>query len=96
MKSKIYSVYDIKAKIYDRPFFLQNSGVAMRAFGDAVKDSSSAISKHPEDYRLFELGEYNDLTAKFEIHSQPIHVADAIDFQTVPVGSDIIADIQPV
>jgi len=39
--------------------------MAIRQFGDMVNDENSQISKHPADYTLFELGEWNDNTAEF-------------------------------
>jgi hypothetical protein len=38
----------------------------MRHFGDAVNDQSTMFNKHPEDYALYELGEYDDDTGQFK------------------------------
>lgn len=57
---KMFGVFDLKGKAYMQPFFSGTAGCAMRAFGDAVKDGKSPISAHPEDYQLFELGNFDD------------------------------------
>lgn len=60
---KAFSIYDTKALVYGPPFFMANTGSAVRAFGDLASDPQSAISKHPSDYMLFEIGIYDDAKA---------------------------------
>jgi len=60
MKLKIFSVYDSKIEAYMQPFFMQSKGAALRAFMDTLADKSSVLAKHPEDYTLFEIGEFDD------------------------------------
>lgn len=63
MKSKFFTVYDSKTEVYLQPFLMQTKGAAIRAFADTVNDQSSQFAKHPEDFTLFEIGEYDDSTA---------------------------------
>ncbi len=79
MKLKVFSVYDIKAEAYMPPFMMHTLGQAERAFQDLVNDSESSIYKHPEDYRLFMISEFDDSTAKYEHFDHPQHVCDAIN-----------------
>ena len=62
MKQKMYSVFDHVAKTYNRPMFLSSNGVAIREFKDECNRPDSPINKHPEDYELFGIGEYDDET----------------------------------
>lgn len=57
---KVFSVRDVKAEAFLQPFFSPSVGSAMRAFSDAVNDKACPFNKHPEDYQLYELGEYDD------------------------------------
>lgn len=77
---KIYSVYDSKLEAFMQPFFMQSKGLALRAFSDTALDSNTVIGKHPSDYTLFELGEFDDASAKFVMHSTPISLGVAIEF----------------
>lgn len=52
----------------------------IRAFSDAAADKSSAIGKHPQDFTLFELGEFDSTNATFGLHSSPISCGVAIEF----------------
>lgn len=61
MLINIYAIYDQAAKAYMKPMFLQADGLAMRVFKDAVNSGTeSDISKHPEQFTLFKIGEYDD------------------------------------
>lgn len=76
MKLNAYSIYDHKAKMYMRPFFVHNSAVATRTIADLVNDTTHEIGKHPEDYSLFFLGEWDDNTAAFDNEVGPTIVAN--------------------
>lgn len=61
----VYSIYDKQAEMFNLPFFQQTAGLAKRAFFDLVNDSSSTLFKHPEDFELWCLGKFDDLTGEF-------------------------------
>lgn len=56
---KAFSIYDEKAAAFMPPFFLQTRGMAVRAFSDLAKDKTHEVSKHAEDYSLYEVGEFD-------------------------------------
>jgi len=59
----IYAVKDLAVQAFGTPFFVRAKGEAMRSFQDEVnKTADSAIAAHPEDYELYQLGEYDDQT----------------------------------
>lgn len=57
---RMCTIYDIKAEVYLPPMVFRSLGEAERVFSDICHDKNSGISKHPEDYKLFEMGTYND------------------------------------
>lgn len=59
MKFKIFSIFDSKAETFNTPIFLPTDGQAIRIFDDMTNDGKSEVSKHPEDYTLFVLGEFD-------------------------------------
>lgn len=63
MIQKIFAVYDKAAEAFLTPFFLHKDAMAQRSFEIQTRDPSSMISKAPQDYALFRLGEYDDETA---------------------------------
>lgn len=62
MKSRGYSVFDTKAGAFNYPFFVRNDELAIRLFIDALTNPDSNISKHPEDYSLHLLTEFDSDT----------------------------------
>lgn len=67
MITKIYSIFDDKAKVYNKPFHQLNEAVALRACKDLLEDPTTEINRHPEDYVLFELGTYDDNIGGYEL-----------------------------
>jgi len=63
MNHLLFTVYDAKAEIYTPPFFVPTVGIATRAFKDCINSKDHQFGKHPADYSLFQLGEFDDNTA---------------------------------
>ncbi len=79
MKLNVYSILDSKSGIYAKPFFMLNTSMAVRAFGDLCNDVQTTIASHPEDYTLYHIGEYDDGVATLKsITPQPISNAAAL------------------
>lgn len=67
MKMQIVAVRDIKANVYAQPMFVGSLGAAIRSFGDECQreDNNNVLYKHPEDFELWHLGEYDDADGSF-------------------------------
>lgn len=77
---KVYSVFDRAVGDYGRPFFEISRGSALRAFSDIAKDETSAIGKHPQDFTLFELGDYDTSNGTFSLLATPYSCGVAVEF----------------
>lgn len=66
MKHFVYSVHDVKAEAYLRPFFVPSHGLAIRSFENEVRNPDSPMHTNPEDYTLFQLGEFDDDTGSIK------------------------------
>lgn len=75
---KVFSVYDKKSAAYAPPFFYHHKGQALRAFEDAVNDANSPLHKHPEDFSLFLLGEWNEVSGVLLPLTNPEHIEEAL------------------
>ncbi len=73
MKLVLCSVKDRAADAFGRPMFVPSVGVAIRSFSDEVnrKDAENQLYNHPDDFDLYELGEFDDNTGLFALHEQP-------------------------
>lgn len=74
---QVFSIHDSKAAAYAPPFFMARMELALRAFNDLAADTQSQINKHPEDYTLFLIGEFDDATGALKAAGEPVQVAKA-------------------
>ena len=79
MKLLVFAVRDSAVGAYNRPFFLQSRGVAVRSFSDEVNNPESPMHKHPSDYELFVLGTWDEDSAHFEVGNPPESICRAAD-----------------
>lgn len=68
---KVFTVYDSKLEAYLPPFFMPARGQAVRSFSDSISAPDSVFGRHPEDYTLFELGEFDDQCCVFTLYKTP-------------------------
>lgn len=78
---KVLTIRDIKAEANMPVFCMRSRGEAIRAFGDACKkNDGSPLSVHPEDYVLFEVGEFDEQTGLIKAYTAPVSVCIGSDF----------------
>jgi len=78
MRMNAYSVYDYKTGAYHLPFFAINDGVAVRTLSDAVADPNMMFGRHPKDYVLYCVGQFDDQAAQLIPMSPIKHVIEII------------------
>jgi len=81
MIQRVFTVYDSKAEAYLPPFYQPTVGQALRLFGDMCTDETHQFYRHPEDFTLFALGEYNDEKASFNLTATPVSLGLAVEFK---------------
>lgn len=82
MELKIFAVRDEKAQAFMDPFVVPHVGQATRSFQDASSNDRSPINKHPEDYTLFQIGTFDNESAKI-VACTPVRICCASDFNEV-------------
>lgn len=82
MRYKIFAIRDRAADVFGQPMFFPSTGLAVRGFSDEVNRVApdNNLNKHPEDFDLFQLGEYDDETGTMSA-TRPEQVA---------VGKDVL------
>lgn len=58
----IVALKDTAARVFGTPFVVQAAAQAVRSLRDEVnsKDSTSDVCKHPDDFELYELANFDD------------------------------------
>jgi len=79
MKMVCVAIYDVKAEAFMRPFFVQRKALAVRSFQDEVNRPAedNPLYRHPADYRLMALGEWDDESGYFESLPRPELIIEA-------------------
>lgn len=69
MKLVVVSVRDRAVDNFGTPFFVVSKGQAIRSFSDEInrKADDNMLNRHPEDYDLYELGEFDNDSGAFEV-----------------------------
>lgn len=75
---KMFSIYDSKAVSFLPPWNESTAGTALRKFKDAVVREGTDFNKWPEDYTLFEIGEFDDQTGIVLGYDHATEIAKAI------------------
>jgi len=72
----VVSVKDRAADVFNRPFFVPHRNVAIRDFTDEVNRSAAdnQLNKHPDDFDLYLLGEFNDANGEFSSNTPQVLV----------------------
>lgn len=73
---KVFSVFDSKLQVFNTPFFSRSAADASRSFSDLVRDSRTTVGQHPDDFFLYEIGQYSDETGEL-VASAPTQIAAA-------------------
>lgn len=93
MKLKVFSVHDVKAEAFLPPFFLPNTQMAVRVFADGANDATHMFCKHPGDFHLFELGEWNGETSEFDLYASPKSLGLALIHKKVDLVDEAQIDM---
>lgn len=59
MIGRLFAIRDVKVERFFPPFVQQTQLEAQRTFLDMCRDERTPLSKHPEDYTLYEIGTFN-------------------------------------
>ena len=77
---KAFVIYDSKAGFFRPPMVYKSTGEALREFADAVNNPETFVAKHPADYTLFEMGEYNELQGVLTMHEAKTSLGVATEY----------------
>lgn len=86
---KLFAVRDVKADAFGSPMSISTKGLAIRSFRDACAAPASELARFPEDYMLYELGEYEPNSGKIIPHAIPEFVAAATEM-VVKISSPVV------
>jgi len=85
----VFSIYDSKAKAFLPPFFMPRAEMAQRAFSECANSDDHQFGKHPADYTLFHLGNWDDDTGVFAEKTTPTSMGLALEYVKALESDDL-------
>lgn len=84
MSKSVFVIKDTKGNYYMDPQIYRNKADAIRACENAVNgsDSRNMLAHNPEDFSLFKVGEWDELTGNITTKDKE-HVTDLVDLLKV-------------
>lgn len=60
----VMSVFDSASRLFGQPFFVPATAAAVRSVGDETNRAAAdnALYQHPEDFELYHIGDYDDVS----------------------------------
>lgn len=81
---KIMAIKDKAVESYGMPLVTRTVTEAIRIFKNEVNREDSMMNKYPQDYDLYQIGEYDDLDGKVQ-STTPTQVATGIEVKDNPI-----------
>lgn len=82
-KLQMFALFDKKAVAYSLYYAMPQKGQVLRAMEDDVNNPQTAMSRHPEDYALYHIGEFDDASGSIKCLASPVHVEEALALKKV-------------
>lgn len=60
MKMFVYTIYDIAAGVYLRPFFARSDDESIRSFARIAENKEDIVGQSPQDFTLHRIGTWDD------------------------------------
>lgn len=91
-KLQVFEIYDLKGLYYEKPIFLRSKGDALREWQTIANDESIKIGKFPEDFCLYHIGEFDEITGKIEQFKAPVSMGKAAEYKKTLIKGDNVKE----
>lgn len=78
----MFTIRDAKAECYLPPFTMRTTAEAMRAFADSVVKPGTTIHDHPEDFFLYRIGRFSQVTGRY-LMEDPVSLGCATEYTSI-------------
>lgn len=85
-KQKMFAPFDSKLQVWMNPMFFLHSGQAERTWVDLCNQPESILAKHPDDFAIYQVGEFDDATGEIISIHPPVQLMTASAAKRKPEG----------
>lgn len=75
MQMKMFSIRDRAVEAFNTPFFMLTKAEAIRALTNLATDQDSKIARNPQDYELYYLGIWDNVSGDLEAANENLGCA---------------------
>lgn len=79
---KVFLFKDSKSSSYGPPFIDENRGKVIRQIQEDLQRGQAVWAKHPQDFTLFEIGDFDPRTGNVIMHESKVAIGLVQDFKT--------------
>lgn len=80
-KMQMFTIQDVRAEAFMRPFFMENEQTAVRAVGTMLVEQKDDLSKFPEDYALWRIGMFCTIHGTVTALDAPEYIGNLANIQ---------------
>lgn len=84
-----YTLYDVKALTYSPPFYAGAHGQAVRMVMEIAHDTNTTVGRHPADFTVYCIGQFNDATGSLLPRETREHIADVVSLLRPPAATTL-------
>jgi hypothetical protein len=81
MIKQLLSLFDSKTGHFADPITVLSKGEALRSFADAANNPESDINKHPEDFSIHVIGQFDTTSGSIMPTTAPESLGTALEYQ---------------
>lgn len=81
MRKLLFAIRDVKSETFTPLAEFTTRMEAIRSLDSEVRNPESTFAKYAEDFALFEMGSFDKVSGKIEVHAQPVHVINAYELR---------------
>lgn len=70
MNHRIVAFKDDKSETYGPPFTVETKGMLIRTIQEELDKGQAIWARHPQDFAIYELGEYDGASGNILLHEQ--------------------------
>lgn len=85
--SKLFLLKDEKSTSYGFPLSRETRGMFLRDIQEELKRGQALFAKHPQDFSIFEIGEYDALTGEVKLYESKNCLGLVSDFRDLSLES---------
>lgn len=80
----VVSVRDVAVESFSPPFTVVSLGLAIRMFGDECGKADSPMFAHPEDFSLYHVGSFDEVSGRLISLDNPTQISRGVEVRAGP------------